>query len=155
MYFEKFILGHTCRNPLYKCIFSSLVSSWHYPKKLNQDFITFLLQRMTSPMAKHVWIASAVQSKNQESLWKDASSVLTPFSQFPQMETLFLKSTDVDVQRQLDTYWPLLGPYIFEIELSNWIAGNLLFIVQTYKVLLSNHYSFHCRDITSFFSSGL
>lgn len=106
-------------------------------------------------MAKHVWIASAVQSKNQESLWKDASSVLTPFSQFPQMETLFLKSTDVDVQRQLDTYWPLLGPYIFEIELSNWIAGNLLFIVQTYKVLLSNHYSFHCRDITSFFSSGL
>lgn len=46
---------------------------------------------MTSEMAKHVGIASSVQSQNQGSLWKDESSASTPFSVFPQMEAFFLK----------------------------------------------------------------
>lgn len=85
---------------------------------------------MTSKVAKHMWTASfSVQSQNQGSLWKDASSTPTPSSQFPKMETLFLKSTDVDVQRQLDTYWHLLGSFIFVIELSSWISCEPYFLL--------------------------
>ena len=84
---------------------------------------------MTSEMGKHMWIASLLQSQNQGSLLKDISSTPTPLSSPFQMETFFSKNIDVHVQRQLDTYCFLLSLLIFEIELSNWIAVNLTFIV--------------------------
>lgn len=126
MYFKKFILVHPCRNQLYKCIIS-LVSSWHYPKMLTQVFSSFLffykewhqiwLNIYELPPQSRVKIMG-VYGRMQALLQNLSPS-------FPKWTPL--RSTDVNVQRQLDTYWHwLLNLWDRTIQLN---SRNFLFII--------------------------